>query len=81
MRKLGFGDFDQAAYKDSHNSVNNVTIDACQLILSNEAAGEAGMCEQMKLAFSSTEFTLSFIASSLVICHYYAFTSLLPQLV
>jgi len=27
------------------------------------------------------EFTLSFVASSLLLCHYYAFTSVLPQLV
>ena len=35
----------------------------------------------MTAAFSSTEFTLSFVASSLVICHYYTFTSVLPQLI
>ena len=78
MRKLGFGDFDQAAYKDGHTTVNDVTIDTGKLIGTADGVSEAGMCDQMKLAFSSSEFTLSFIASSLVICHYYAFTSLLP---
>lgn len=35
---------------------------------------------QLKIALSNVEFTLTMISSSLVICHYYAFTTLLPQL-
>ena len=83
ISNLGFHDYDTAAYKGGFNP-NDGAGEKNKLVPNRISSRDSILLNstgtQLKIALSNVEFTLSMISSSLVICHYYAFTTLLPQL-
>ena len=79
LRSLGFKDCDNSQFVHQPSKGTSVRVKSNALIDESLTEDKTfSIKKQMTLAVTNIEFMLSMISSSLIICHYYAFTTLIP---